>query len=305
MSSTTGVRDFSISAFPQGSLWRERPPEGSVYRAPPCAPVNARRCRTSGKKRGVAPSTITPYRAARRRAWRGRDARGRRPTTLYRRGLGESVPTHVRCGFPGIASTTAARAAPSDSTVLWLPNACTTCVRHPTLVRWPPIRRHGLDPQRRKSSIDPAPIKATSWRSTTVPSLPHAAPLWQGSAPADSWSSAASWKRRSPLPPRSPSSNGPSISTRTGPSLDSLPDPLPELIAQRRRLLGLGFIKRLRQPPVLFKGVDPHSTGPGLQLLAPGDRIGPEPNRVAHEDSVAHCRAVNSGLSLCRYKTSS
>ena len=60
--------------------------------------------------------------------------------------------------FQERASTTTARAAPSDSAVLWLPNACTTWMRHPTLVRWPPIRRHGLDPQRRKSLIDPRPL---------------------------------------------------------------------------------------------------------------------------------------------------
>ena len=58
---------------------------------------------------------------------------GRRPTALYRGGLGESVPTHVQCGFPGRAHTTAGRAAPSDSAVLWLPNACTTCVHIATL----------------------------------------------------------------------------------------------------------------------------------------------------------------------------
>ena len=69
----------------------------------------------------------------RRRAGGCGDARGRRPTALYRSGLGESVPTRVQCGFPGIASTTAARAAPSDSALLWLPNACTTCVHNSTL----------------------------------------------------------------------------------------------------------------------------------------------------------------------------
>ena len=36
------------------------------------------RCRTSGQKRGVAPSTSSPSRAAPRRAVRGGDAPGRR-----------------------------------------------------------------------------------------------------------------------------------------------------------------------------------------------------------------------------------
>ena len=65
------------------------PQKGSVYRAPLCAPVNARRCRTSGQKRGVAPSTNTPSRAARRRAGRGEDARGaaRQALSQRRRGI--------------------------------------------------------------------------------------------------------------------------------------------------------------------------------------------------------------------------
>ena len=91
------------------------PLKGSVYRAPLCAPVNARRCRTSGQKRGVAPSTISPSRAAPRRAVRGGDNARRRRTTLYRRGFGESVPNRVQCGFPGTDCTTTTRGLPSDS----------------------------------------------------------------------------------------------------------------------------------------------------------------------------------------------
>ena len=166
-----GLLFFELASWPTRQPSRrdhcggKRPPEGRVNRELRSETANPPRCRTSGQKRGVAPSTIPPSRAARRRAGRGGDRRGRRPTALYRRGLGESVPTRVRCGFPGIASTTAARAAPSDSAVLWLPNACTTWMRHPTLVRWPPIRRHGLDPRRRKSSIDPAPAEAAVFSS--------------------------------------------------------------------------------------------------------------------------------------------
>ena len=139
--------------------------DGEFWRAP-SPPA---RWRTSAEKPGVAPSTIPPFRAARRRGGRGRETRGRRPTALYRGG-GESLPTRVRYGFPGIASTTTASAAPSDSAVLSLPNACTTCLRHPTLVRWPPIRRHGRDPRRRKLSAHPAAAEAASWLlSTAVP----------------------------------------------------------------------------------------------------------------------------------------
>ena len=50
-----------ISAFPQGSLWRERPPfKGRVKVSFCVSPFTPTRCRTSGQKRGVAPSTIPP-----------------------------------------------------------------------------------------------------------------------------------------------------------------------------------------------------------------------------------------------------
>ena len=48
------------AAFPQGSLWRERPPEGRVNRELRSETATPPRCRTSGQKRGVAPSTNTP-----------------------------------------------------------------------------------------------------------------------------------------------------------------------------------------------------------------------------------------------------
>ena len=59
-------------------MWRERP-EGSVYRAPLCAPVNARRWRTSAEKRGGASLHLLPPVATR---WVRRGHAGRRPATL-------------------------------------------------------------------------------------------------------------------------------------------------------------------------------------------------------------------------------
>ena len=75
------------------------PLKGSVYRAPLCAPVNARRCRTSGKKRGVAPSTFSPSRAARSPPGEKgpRRAQPRMPLLL------RTWETPVPCGFPGKA----------------------------------------------------------------------------------------------------------------------------------------------------------------------------------------------------------
>ena len=114
---------------------------------------------------------------------------------------GGSLPplSPLPCGAP----TRRARrgrsgAAPSDSATLWLSNACTTWMSHPTLVRWTPIRRHRRDPQRRKSSIDPAPgaslrrflvrvVELThdgveaAMAATPVPSLPLSSPC--GTAP--------------------------------------------------------------------------------------------------------------------------
>ena len=131
------------TTFPQGSLWRERPPRGGVSGGPKGGPLTPPRWRTSAKKRGVAPSTSSPSGAAPRRAVRGGDAQGRRRTALCPGGLGESVPTRFQCGFPGTTWTTAGRALPSESGTLGLlrgrATTCATSVRHPSFGRWPPI----------------------------------------------------------------------------------------------------------------------------------------------------------------------
>ena len=106
---------------------------------------------------------------------------GQRRTALYPREFGESVSTRVQWGFSGKAPTTTARASPSDSADLQLSKSCTTWVRHPTLVRWSPIRRHELDPRRRKSSIYPASVEtvvfsAAWWLSTAPAGKPELRP---------------------------------------------------------------------------------------------------------------------------------
>ena len=50
------------------------------------------------------------------------------------------------------------------------------------------------------------------------------------------------------------------------------------------RLLNLGFIQWIGEAPVLLQGVDPDPPRPRLQVLAPGDRIGPESNRIEQRD---------------------
>ena len=77
-------------------------------------------------------------RAARRRAVRGGDSRGRRRTAKCR---GASLPNVIHWGWRGAPapsnpdrgklSTTTARASPSESADLRWSNACTTCLRHP------------------------------------------------------------------------------------------------------------------------------------------------------------------------------
>ena len=74
------------------------------------------------------------------------------------------MPTRVQCGFPGTAWTTTARASPSESGALGLlkgrTTSCATYARHPPSERVTPIRRHVLDPRRRKSSIMSRPLEA-------------------------------------------------------------------------------------------------------------------------------------------------
>ena len=152
-------------AFPPGITVEGATPEkgrggGGFWRAPPPPP----RCRTSGKKQGVAPSTSSPPCVAPRRAVRGGGHAIPAPRCALPHRIRESVPNHVQCGFPGTAWTTTARASPSESGALGLLNgratSCATYVRHPPFVRWSPIRRHVLDPRRRKSSIIPRPFEA-------------------------------------------------------------------------------------------------------------------------------------------------
>ena len=72
---TCGLLFFAVgfladsTAFPQGSLWRERPPNGEGKGVVLPVTLYPSRWRTSGQKRGVAPSTSTPL--VRRAAARG------------------------------------------------------------------------------------------------------------------------------------------------------------------------------------------------------------------------------------------
>ena len=105
---------------------------------------------------------------------------GRRRTALCRRRFGESLLTRFQCGFPGTTWTTTARTSPSERGALGWSKACATCVRHPPSERWPPIRRHGLDPQRRKSSTHPAPAETVvSCPAWSILSTTTSRPPWR------------------------------------------------------------------------------------------------------------------------------
>ena len=107
------------------------------------------------------------------------------------------MPARVQCGLPGKACTTTGRAAPSESGALgWLKGPATTCatwMSHPSFVSGACIRRHVLDPRKRKSSITRRPLEARfscsrwsifsmmgsrpAWRSTvSCPLIPRALP---------------------------------------------------------------------------------------------------------------------------------
>ena len=148
------------------------------------APPPPARCRTSGKKQGVAPSTSSPSRAAPRSAVRGGGHAMRAPHGALPHRMWQSVPTHVQCGFPGTTWTTTGRASPSESGALGLlkgrATSCATYVRHPPFVRWSPIRRHVLDPRRRKSSIILRPFAAGfSCSHWTIFSMTTSRPAWR------------------------------------------------------------------------------------------------------------------------------
>ena len=148
----SAIRAAAILAFPQGSLWRERPPRrGGVSGGPKGGPLTLPRWRTSAQKAGGRSLHQHPSRAA-----PGEGGHARRSlASLFRMGRGKSVLSRVLCGVSEKTRTPTARAPPSEREALWLSKACATCVRHQVFFSGALIRRHRLDPQRRKLSIIP------------------------------------------------------------------------------------------------------------------------------------------------------
>ena len=109
-------------------MWRERPAKGEGKGVVLLVTPYPSRWRTSAEKR-VALSTVTPIVRARRtslgHAWG-------LPATSVVANSGESVSARVQCGLPGKASTTTARALPSEKKASWVSKAC-----HPSMT--PPL----------------------------------------------------------------------------------------------------------------------------------------------------------------------
>ena len=173
-------------------------------------------------KNRVAPSTSSPPVWRHDAACDGVDMRCRRPTGLYPIGFGKSVPTLAQCGFPGTTWTTTGRASPSESGALGLlkgrATSCATSARHPPSEWVTPIRCHGLDPRRRKSSIMSRPLEAGfSCSPCTIVFMATLRPPWRStvsqSASARAWRSMVA-SREVSLCRRLPRTR---VSTRHGP----------------------------------------------------------------------------------------
>ena len=80
-----------LEAFPQGITVEGATPENEGWKGGQRpGHFSTRSWRTSGQKGGVAPSTIPPSRAARRRAGRGGDTRGTAPLRFVAEDTGNS-----------------------------------------------------------------------------------------------------------------------------------------------------------------------------------------------------------------------
>ena len=111
-------------AFPPGITVERATRKGGGKGCPdPCPPLAFPVAHQRRKSRGRSLHRLPlPCGATTRRARGETRTRGR--TALYRRGLGQSVPTHPQCGLPGTAWTTTARALPSERMALRVSKSC-------------------------------------------------------------------------------------------------------------------------------------------------------------------------------------
>ena len=133
---------------------------------------------SAAKSRGsLPPSAPLPCGAPPRPAGGGHARRSLASAGL--KGREKSVLSRFRCGVSEKRSITTARASPSEREALWSLNSCPARVSGPTFVRRTPLRRHGLDPRRRKSSIIARPFEAgSSCSQWTTFSMTTSKPPW-------------------------------------------------------------------------------------------------------------------------------
>ena len=157
-----------LTAFPQGSLWRERPPPRRVLIVRHCVRrLTSSRAAPADKKGGLPPPAPLSCGALARRA-RGGHAR-HSLATFVAADAGNPFQPASNTAFQ-VKSPPQRRGLPSEREALWLSKACATYVRHQVFFSGALIRRHRRDPRRRKLSTHPAPAGAASWLlSTAVP----------------------------------------------------------------------------------------------------------------------------------------
>ena len=173
----------ALEAFPPGITVEGATPNGRVDRAPLYAPVNTPRCRTSGKKRGVAPSTSPP-------PVRRHDA----PCEAGTRGAGAALRfTAEDSRNPcQLASSAGFRAQPGPQRrglrplrdERWGCQSVRHLARHldapPPFFGGASVCLHRLDPQRRKSSIISRPVEVgVSWSHWSIFSMTTLRPAWR------------------------------------------------------------------------------------------------------------------------------
>ena len=115
-------------------------------------------CRTSGKNMGVALTTFSPPVRRSVAPGEGGDAQGPASLRVPATDAGNPCCPASGAAFRGSPPTTTARAPPSERKALWVSKSCHPSMSPPPSERVTPIRRHLLDPQRRKSSIIPRPL---------------------------------------------------------------------------------------------------------------------------------------------------
>jgi len=169
-----------MKAFPPGiTVVRATSPEPGGACGPRGGPPTPSRWRTSAKKVGSLSPLPPPPGAPPRRAWRGgtREAQPRFALSQPTRGI-RANPCPIRLSRQGPDHSS--EGSPSEREALRWSKACATSVSHLLFVRGPPLRRHVLDPRRRKSSIISRPLEARfSCSHWTIFSMTTPKPPWR------------------------------------------------------------------------------------------------------------------------------